>query len=108
MDVNDELGALEDGLRILTDRLAPRSRVAVISFHSLEDRAVKQFVRSRAGRVAGPSRHAPPRAEDRAATLGDFTRKPIVPTANEIAKNPRARSARLRVAEKLAGKAGRA
>jgi 16S rRNA (cytosine1402-N4)-methyltransferase len=105
--VNDELGELERGLAAAEQVLAPGGRLAVVSFHSLEDRAVKQFVRSRAGRVAGPSRHAPPRAEDRAATLSDLTRKPIVPSAAEIAKNPRARSARLRVAEKLAGKAGR-
>jgi 16S rRNA (cytosine1402-N4)-methyltransferase len=100
--VNDELGELERGLAAAEQVLAPGGRLAVVSFHSLEDRAVKQFVRARAGRVPAPSRHAPPRAEDRAATLSDLTRKPVLPSAAEIAKNPRARSARLRVAEKLA------
>jgi 16S rRNA (cytosine1402-N4)-methyltransferase len=102
--VNDELGELERGLAAAEQVLAPGGRLAVVSFHSLEDRAVKQFVRARAGRVPAPSRHAPPRAEDRAATLSDLTRKPVLPSADEIAKNPRARSARLRVAEKLGEK----
>ena len=101
--VNDELGELERGLAAAEQVLAPGGRLAVVSFHSLEDRAVKEFVRARAGRTPGPSRHAPPRAEDRAATLGDLTRKPVLPSAAEIAENPRARSARLRVAEKLSG-----
>ncbi|HEX9555994.1 MAG TPA: 16S rRNA (cytosine(1402)-N(4))-methyltransferase RsmH [Reyranella sp.] len=110
--VNDELGELERGLAAAEQVLAPGGRLAVVSFHSLEDRAVKQFVRARAGRVPAPSRHAPPRAQNRAATLSDLTRKPVLPSADEIAKNPRARSARLRVAEKLgekpAKKGGRA
>ena len=101
--VNDELGELERGLAAAEQVLAPGGRLAVVSFHSLEDRAVKEFVRARAGRTPGPSRHAPPRAQDRAATLGDLTRKPVLPSVAEIAKNPRARSARLRVAEKLSG-----
>ena len=102
--VNDELGELERGLAAAEQVLTPGGRLAVVSFHSLEDRAVKQFVRARAGRVPAPSRHAPPRAEDRAATLSDLTRKPVLPSADEIAKNPRARSARLRVTEKLGEK----
>jgi 16S rRNA (cytosine1402-N4)-methyltransferase len=106
--VNDELGELERGLAAAEQVLAPGGRLAVVSFHSLEDRAVKEFVRARAGRTPGPSRHAPPRAEDRAATLGDLTRKPVLPSAAEIAENPRARSARLRVAEKLSVEGGRA
>ena len=106
--VNDELGELERGLAAAEQVLAPGGRLAVVSFHSLEDRAVKEFVRARAGRTPGPSRHAPPRAEDRAATLGDLTRKPVLPSAAEIAENPRARSARLRVAEKLSVGGGRA
>src|SRR6266478_708554 len=102
--VNDELGELERGLTAAEQVLAPGGRLAVVSFHSLEDRAVKQFVRARAGRVPAPWRHAPPRAQNRAATLSDLTRKPVLPSADEIAKNPRARSARLRVAEKLGEK----
>jgi 16S rRNA (cytosine1402-N4)-methyltransferase len=106
--VNDELDELERGLAAAEHVLAPGGRLAVVSFHSLEDRAVKDFVRSRAGRVPSPSRHAPPRAEKRSATLNDLTRKPIVPSPAEIAANPRARSARLRVAEKLSFGGGRA
>ena len=104
--VNDELGELERGLAAAEQVLAPGGRLAVVSFHSLEDRAVKEFVRARAGRTPGPSRHAPPRAAERAATLRDLTRKPVLPSGAEVAANPRARSARLRVAEKLGSIAG--
>ena len=100
--VNDELGELERGLAAAEQVLGPGGRLAVVSFHSLEDRAVKDFVRARAGRTPGPSRHAPPREAGRTASLKDLTRKPVVPSAQEIAANPRARSARLRVAEKVA------
>jgi len=101
--VNDELGELERGLAAAEQVLAPGGRLAVVSFHSLEDRAVKEFVRTRSGRTPAPSRHAPPRAEERAATLRDLTRKPVLPSDAEVSANPRARSARLRAAEKLAG-----
>jgi len=103
--VNDELGELERGLAAAEQVLAPGGRLAVVSFHSLEDRAVKEFVRSRAGRTPGPSRHAPPRADAKPAELRDLTRKPVLPSDAEVAKNPRARSARLRVAEKIGGRA---
>ncbi|TAJ84043.1 16S rRNA (cytosine(1402)-N(4))-methyltransferase RsmH [Reyranella sp.] len=106
--VNDELGELERGLAAAEQVLAPGGRLAVVSFHSLEDRAVKEFVRARAGRTPSPSRHAPPRAGEQDATLRDLTRKPMVPSEAEVAANPRARSARLRVAEKLAASGGRA
>jgi 16S rRNA (cytosine1402-N4)-methyltransferase len=99
--VNDELGELERGLAAAEQVLAPGGRLAVVSFHSLEDRAVKEFVRARAGRVPGPSRHAPPPRDQKAATLRDLTRRPVVPSDAEVAANPRARSARLRVAEKI-------
>jgi 16S rRNA (cytosine1402-N4)-methyltransferase len=101
--VNDELGELERGLAAAEAVLAPGGRLAVVSFHSLEDRAVKEFVRARAGRTPGPSRHAPPKADARAATLRDLSRKPVLPSEAETSANPRARSARLRVAEKIAG-----
>jgi len=106
--VNDELGELERGLAAAESVLAPGGRLAVVSFHSLEDRAVKEYVRARAGRTPGPSRHAPPREAERATTLRDLTRKPVLPTLAEVAANPRARSARLRVAEKLGLEGGRA
>jgi 16S rRNA (cytosine1402-N4)-methyltransferase len=103
--VNDELGELERGLAAAEQVLAPGGRLAVVSFHSLEDRAVKEFVRARSGRTPAPSRHAPPATERRAATLRDPTRKPIAPSEAEVAANPRARSARLRVAEKIGARA---
>ena len=106
--VNDELGELERGLAAAESVLAPGGRLAVVSFHSLEDRAVKEFVRARAGRTPGPSRHAPPRSSEREATLRDLTRRPVLPSESEVAANPRARSARLRVAEKLGVPGGRA
>jgi len=84
--VNDELGALETVLPAAASVLAPGGRLAVISFHSLEDRRVKQFFR------AGGTDAAP---------LAELTRKPIVPTAEESERNPRARSAKLRVAERI-------
>jgi len=84
--VNDELGQLERGLEAATSRLKPGGRLAVISFHSLEDRVVKHTFRDEAahGRV----------------TL--ITRRPMIPADDELARNARARSARLRVAEKVA------
>ena len=106
--VNDELGELERGLVAAESVLAPGGRLAVVSFHSLEDRAVKEFVRMRAGRTPSPSRHAPPRAVERMATLRDLSRKPVLPSEAEVTANPRARSARLRVAEKLGVPGGRA
>lgn len=106
--VNDELGELERGLAAAEQVLTVGGRLAVVSFHSLEDRAVKEFIRARAGRTPAPSRHAPPRAQAPAVSLRDLTRKPVQPSPAEIAVNPRARSARLRVAEKVAAEGGRA
>ena len=103
--VNDELGEIERGLSAAESVLAAGGRLAVVSFHSLEDRAIKDFVRERAGRAPSPSRHAPPAAEARTATLRDLTRRPVTPSDAEVASNPRARSARLRIAEKLGSRA---
>ncbi|HTR83604.1 MAG TPA: 16S rRNA (cytosine(1402)-N(4))-methyltransferase RsmH, partial [Reyranella sp.] len=104
--VNDELGELERGLAAAEQVLAPGGRLAVVSFHSLEDRAVKEFVRSRAGRTPAPSRHAPPVQQATVTSLRDLTRRPIAPSEAEVAVNPRARSARLRVAEKISASMG--
>lgn len=96
--VNGELDAVQRGLAAALARLAPGGRLAVISFHSLEDRIVKQFVRDHSGRVQG-SRRAPPTATPVAELVA--VGKARFPSAAELARNPRARSAVLRVAEKL-------
>ncbi|GLQ93043.1 16S rRNA (cytosine(1402)-N(4))-methyltransferase RsmH [Dyella acidisoli] len=97
--VNGELEALERGLEAALDRLNPGGRLSIISFHSLEDRMVKQFIRDHSGRVQG-SRRGPPvaAAPARLAAIG----KAQFPSEAEQSANPRARSAVLRVAEKLA------
>ena len=95
--VNDELGELARALAAAERLLAPAGRLAVVAFHSLEDRMVKQFLRQRAEPPAAPSRHLPGAAAQ--AFAPRFTlpmRKAIRPTAEEIAANPRARSAHLR------------
>ncbi len=101
MEVNDELGALEEGLRLLTARLEPGARIAVIAFHSLEDRMVKNFFRDRSREwIDKPEWPEPRRNPDR--DLSVITPKPVEPGAGEQHQNPRSRSAKLRVAEKLA------
>ena len=81
--------------------LHPGGRLVVVSFHSLEDRLVKQFMTRLAGRAPALSRHDPGRLAKRApATLHLLTRRPLRPSAAEAAANPRARSARLRAAER--------
>jgi 16S rRNA (cytosine1402-N4)-methyltransferase len=97
--VNGELDAVQRGLDAALERLKVGGRLSVISFHSLEDRTVKQFIRDHSGRVQG-SRRGPPvaAAPARLAAVG----KARFPSEAELAANPRARSAVLRVAEKLA------
>src|ERR1700704_1951413 len=100
MEVNDELGALEQGLRALTSRLEPAARIAVISFHSLEDRIVKNFFRERSREYFDRPEWPEPRPnQERDLIL--ITSKPVEPSENEQRFNARARSAKLRVAEKL-------
>ncbi|PYL06591.1 MAG: 16S rRNA (cytosine(1402)-N(4))-methyltransferase [Verrucomicrobia bacterium] len=100
MEVNDELGALEEGLRVLTARLAPGGRIAVITFHSLEDRIVKNFFRDHSREwLDKPEWPAPQRNPDYDLTL--VTPKPAEPSEEEQRANPRSRSAKLRVAEKI-------
>ena len=100
MEVNDELGALEEGLRVLTARLERGGRIAVITFHSLEDRIVKNFFRDHSREwLDKPEWPAPERNPDYDLKL--ITPKPVEATEEERRANPRSRSAKLRVAEKI-------
>ena len=100
MKVNDELGALEQGLRVLTARLTRGGRIAVITFHSLEDRMVKNFFRDHSKEwVDRPEWPEPRRNPD--FDLALVTSKPVEPGDKEQRDNPRSRSAKLRVAEKI-------
>jgi 16S rRNA (cytosine1402-N4)-methyltransferase len=100
--VNDELGQLLDGLAAAERVLAEGGRLAVVTFHSLEDRIVKQFLAERSGRGETGSRRLP---GEPAATPTSFVcegRQPIAPSREEVAANPRARSAKLRHATRTA------
>jgi 16S rRNA (cytosine1402-N4)-methyltransferase len=100
MEVNDELGALREGLQVLSDRLDPGARLAVISFHSLEDRIVKNFMRDHSRQwLDRPEWPEPKRNPEYSLNL--ITSKPVEPGEEEQRANPRARSAKLRVAEKI-------
>jgi 16S rRNA (cytosine1402-N4)-methyltransferase len=100
MEVNDELGALKEGLRVLTARLRTGRRIAVISFHSLEDRMVKNFFRDHSREwLDRPEWPEPQRNPDYDLKL--ITAKPVEPAQEEQRANPRSRSAKLRVAEKI-------
>lgn len=105
--LNDELGELERGLRSAEVLLRPGGHLAVVAFHSLEDRIVKTFLRGRSGLVSRPSRHMPEALsfEPHQPTFRIVTRRPIVPDDVEVRRNPRSRSARLRVAERTAAPA---
>lgn len=96
--VNDELGELERGLRAAETLLQPGGRLVVICFHSLEDRRVKNFLRSRSGQAPRASRHMPIQEEGPSPSFRLVHRRGVTPGRDEIAANPRARSARLRAA----------
>ncbi len=98
--VNDELEQLRSGLSGAEVLLNHGGRMAVVSFHSLEDRIVKNFIMEKSGKTARPSRYLPDVAGTE-ATLKSLTKKPITPSSQECLENPRARSARLRSAERL-------
>jgi 16S rRNA (cytosine1402-N4)-methyltransferase len=102
--VNDELNELDRGLAAAERLLEPGGRLAVVAFHSLEDRQVKNFLRLRSGGAPKTSRHLPG-TRQAPASFRLINRKPITPSAAEIARNPRARSARLRAAERTAAPA---
>ncbi len=94
--VNDELGELERALSACERILKPGGRLAVVSFHSLEDRIVKRFFAERSGKRPQASRHIPAGAEGPPATFDLKSRHGIVPSDEETGANPRSRSARLR------------
>ncbi|NTU98718.1 16S rRNA (cytosine(1402)-N(4))-methyltransferase RsmH [Candidatus Falkowbacteria bacterium] len=97
---NDELGSLKKALKDSLTRLKPGGRIVVVSYHSLEDRIVKQFFRDEAIDCICPPTF-PVCSCDHRASLKVLTKKPVLPTEGEIEENPRARSAKLRAAIKL-------
>ncbi len=98
--VNEELSILEAALPKAVTALRPGGRLAILSFHSLEDRLVKEFIRRESRDRLNPP-YERLYEQERKATLRAITPRPITPGAEEIRRNPRARSAKLRVAEKL-------
>ncbi|MBM3152038.1 MAG: 16S rRNA (cytosine(1402)-N(4))-methyltransferase RsmH [Chloroflexi bacterium] len=98
--VNDELEAITRVLPQAVDAIQAGGRLAVISFHSLEDRIVKEFIRRESRDCLCPPRQ-PACTCGHQATVADLSRRPITPAPEEIQRNPRARSAKLRIAEKL-------
>ncbi len=100
IEVNDELGEVEQMMQTAPDRLKAGGRLCVITFHSLEDRIVKQAIARREHGCTCP-REAPVCTCGFQQTLRNLTRKPILPSPEESAANPRARSAKLRVAERV-------
>ncbi len=101
--VNDELGELAAALSAAERILKPNGRLVVVSFHSLEDRIVKTFLVGRSD-TRGGSRHAPERKPPE-PTFRLLTKRPVTADAEEVARNPRARSAKLRAAERSAAAA---
>jgi len=99
--VNDELGELRQGLSAAEQVLKPGGYLAVVAFHSLEDRIVKRFLTERAGKTAAPSRHLPMQSKQLSEPCFRIVNsRPLTPSKGELDVNPRARSARLRVAER--------
>lgn len=103
MYVNDELAELDRGLAAAEAVLGPGGRLCVVAFHSLEDRQVKTFLRTRAGRRASPPRHQPEEpGQPHSPSFRLVHNGALRPSDAELADNPRARSARLRIAERTA------
>jgi 16S rRNA (cytosine1402-N4)-methyltransferase len=95
--LNAELDELHEGLEAAERSLKPGGRLAVVTFHSLEDRIVKRFFRERSGGTPAGSRHRPELADQKRPSF-ERVAKPVAPTERELAANPRARSAKLRSA----------
>lgn len=103
--VNAEFDELVDGLEAAERALKPGGRLAVVTFHSLEDRVVKRFLQLRAGQAGNANRYAPQPEED-APRFTLMTRRAVAPDDGEMAENPRARSAKLRIASRTEAPAG--
>ena len=99
--LNSELEELEQGLVAAERSLRPGGRLAVVTFHSLEDRIVKRFLRERSGGTPAGSRHRPEVVDPQEPTF-EKVAKPVSPAERELAANPRSRSARLRSAVRTA------
>ena len=99
--VNDELNELKKSLEKSIELLSKDGLILVVSFHSLEDRIVKDFINHNSGKRWRSSRHFPELPDKMETHLKVITKKPIVPSDSEIKKNPRSRSAKLRVAQRL-------
>lgn len=105
MRVNRELEELEGGLAAAERALKPGGRLAIVTFHSGEDRLVKNFLRERSGATPAGSRHMPDTRGSAPLASFEAVAKPVRPSAEETARNPRARSATLRVARRTAAPA---
>ncbi|MDJ0826738.1 MAG: 16S rRNA (cytosine(1402)-N(4))-methyltransferase RsmH [Rhodobacter sp.] len=103
--VNDEYRELADGLEAAERALTPGGKLAVVTFHSIEDRMAKRFLQQRSGAGGQGSRHAPAQAQT-APAFDILTRRAVTPEPRELAENPRARSAKLRVARRTSAPAG--
>ena len=100
--MNDELGEVERILESTLDILKDGGRLIVVTFHSLEDRIVKDFLNDHGKPKASPSRYLPATVSTQKPEFSILTKKPLIPTDEEIARNPRSRSAKLRAAVRVA------
>ena len=98
IEVNDEMGALKEMLNQLPNVLLPKARVAIITFHSIEDRIVKNYFKQA---VTGDDENNPFSTKQKEPLFNILYKKPVIPTQEEIKRNSRSRSAKLRVAEKV-------
>ncbi len=101
LKVNDELGKVEALLDSTLDILKDGGRLVVVTFHSLEDRIVKNFLIKHGKQAAAPSRYLPATASSEKPAFSILTKKALIPTDSEISQNPRSRSAKLRAAQRI-------